>query len=63
MENCSDLEDVETLVLHHFTVVSEQVHEELQVISFVHVSNHDSIIGTVQQNLAQELNRLTLGNI
>lgn len=39
-----DFENVEPLILHHFPVVSEQVHADLQVLPPVDVGGHDVVV-------------------
>lgn len=58
-----DLEDVEAFVLHHFAVVAQQVHADLEMFSSVNVLRHDVIVGSVQQDFAQKLDGLPFGDI
>jgi len=58
-----DLEDMKALVLHHLAVVSEQVHANLQMLSAVDVLGHDVVVGSVEEDLAQELDGLPLGDV
>jgi hypothetical protein len=46
------LEDVETLVVDHLAVVSQQLHDDLEMLARVDVLGHDVIVCPVQQNLA-----------
>src|SRR3569833_329956 len=57
------LEHVETFVLHHLALVAQQVHADLEVLPAIHVLGHDSVVGPVQQDLAQQLDRLPLGHV
>lgn len=58
-----DLEHVEAFVLDHLPLVPEEVHANLQVLSIVNIQSHNRIIGAVQQDLAEKLDRLALGDI
>lgn len=57
------LEDVEALVVDHLPVVPQQLHDDLEVFAGVHVLCHYIIICPVEQNLAQELDRLAFCDI
>jgi hypothetical protein len=57
------LEHVEPLVVDHFSVVSQQPHDDLEVIAGINVLCHDIVICPVEQNLPQQLDRLTLRDI
>lgn len=48
-------EHVERLELDVLALVQQQVHHELEVVLHVDVSCHDTEVGAVQQDLAQEL--------
>jgi len=54
---------MKALVLHHLAVVSEQVHANLQMLSAVDVLGHDVVVGSVEEDLAQELDGLPLGDV
>lgn len=43
----TDLENMETLILYHLTIVSEKIHASFQMISAVNICCHDVIIGAV----------------
>ena len=58
-----DLEDVEALVLNHFSVVAEKIHANLQVFAAVDVGYHDAIVGAIQENLSEQFYGLALRNI
>lgn len=57
------LKDMERLVLNVFALVTEQVHGELEMIRRVHVLQHDTIVGPVEQDLSKKLDGLPLGNV
>jgi hypothetical protein len=57
------LEDMKTLVIDHFPVVSQQLHDDLEVFARVDVLCHDIVVGPIEQNLAQQLDGLTLRHI
>ena len=59
----ANLEDVKALVLHHLAVVAQQIHAQLQVVTRVDVGGHDVVVGAVEQDLAQQLDRLPLGHV
>lgn len=56
-------EYVEPLVLHHFSVVPQQIHTQLQVISSVNVCGHDIVVCPIEEDLSQQLDRLPLRNV
>lgn len=58
-----DFEDVEALVLDHLAVVPEEVHADLQVLALVDVGDHDAVVGAVEEDLAEEFDRLTFGYV
>lgn len=58
-----DFENMEAFVLHHLPVVSQQVHTYLQMLATVNVCGHDAIVRPVQEDLAEELDRLPFSNI
>jgi hypothetical protein len=62
-DRISYLEDVESLVINHFPVVSQQPHDDLEVISRVNILCHDIVVCPVEQNLTQQLDRLTLRDV
>ena len=57
------LEHVETLVLYHLAVVAQQVHADLKMLAAVDVGRHDVVVGAVQQDLAEQFDRLALGDV
>lgn len=57
------LEHVEALILDHLTIIAQQFHADLQVLSTLHVGHHHVVIGPVQEDLAQQLDTLPLGDI
>jgi hypothetical protein len=58
-----NLEDVERLVLDVLALISEQVHRQLEVFRGVNICQHDIVICAVEQNFAEELDGLSLGNV
>lgn len=58
-----DLEYVEPLVLDHLSIVSQEVHTDLQVLASVDIRCHDIIVRAVEEDLAQELDRLSLCDV
>ncbi len=50
-----DLEDVKAFVLNHFSVIAQQVHADLEVLASIHVGRHDAIVGTVEEDFAEQL--------
>jgi hypothetical protein len=58
-----DLEYVEPLVLNHFPIIAQEVHAYFEVLATINISSHYAIVGTIQQDLTQELNRLTFGHV
>jgi hypothetical protein len=58
-----DLEYVKALVLNHLPVVSEKVHADFQMLPPVNIGGHYIIVGPVQKDLPQQLDRLPLGNV
>lgn len=58
-----DLEHVKALILDHFPVIFEQIHAKLQVVSFIDICCHHSVVGTVKKNLPQKFDRLAFGKI
>lgn len=59
----SYLENVEPLVLNHFAIVFQQLHAEFQILPAFNICHHHAVIGSIQQNLAEKLYTLALGNI
>jgi hypothetical protein len=58
-----DFEDVEALVLDHLAVVTEKIHANFEVLATIDVICHDGIVGAVEEDLAEELDGLTLGHV
>ncbi len=58
-----DLEDVECFELDILTLVTEEIHHQLQVRLRSNVSSHDSEICAVEQDFSQQLQRLPLGDV
>jgi hypothetical protein len=54
---------MEALVVDHLPVVSQQPHDDLEVVARIDVLCHDIVVCPVEQNLAQQLDRLTLRNV
>lgn len=50
-----DLEDMEALILHHLSLVSEKIHAYFQMLSSVNIGRHYGIIRPVQKNFAEKL--------
>lgn len=57
------LENMETFVLNHLSIVSKQIHTYLQMLAAVDIGSHNAVIGAVQQDLTKKLDRLTLRDI
>lgn len=55
--------DVEPFILHHFSVVSQEVHASFEVIAAIHIRCHDIVIGAVKKNLSQQFNALSLCHV
>lgn len=58
-----DLKHVEAFVLDHFAVVTQEVHADLEMLARIDVACHDGVVGTVEQDLAEKLDRLALGDV
>lgn len=54
---------MEPLVLHHLAIIAQQLHAQLEVFPALHISHHYVVIRTVQQDLSQQLDALSLGHI
>jgi hypothetical protein len=54
---------METLIVDHFSVISQEPHDNLEVIARVDILSHDIVVRPIEQDLAQQLDRLTLCNI
>jgi hypothetical protein len=54
---------VESFVVDHLPVVPQQPHDDLKMVARVDVLCHDVVICAVEQNLAQQLDRLALCDI
>jgi hypothetical protein len=61
--NLTNLEDVEAFVIDHLSVISQQLHDDLEMFARVHVLRHDIVVCPIEQDLAQELDRLALRHI
>lgn len=44
---------MKTLVIDHSPVVSQQFHDDLEVLARIHILRHDTVVGAVQKDLAQ----------
>lgn len=58
-----NLENMEAFVLNHFSVIAKQIHADFKMLASVNIRGHDSVIRPVQENLAEQFNRLTLSNV
>jgi len=58
-----NFENMETLILNHFSVVSEKIHANLQMLSAVNVCRHNAVIRAVEKNLSKEFDRLSFRNV
>lgn len=59
----SYLEDVEALIVDHPPVVPQQLHDDLEVLARIHVLRHHAVVCSVEQDLAQQLDGLSLRHI
>ena len=59
----TDLKYVESLELNVLALISQEVHHHLQVRLIRDVSCHDVEVSPVQQDLAEELQRLSLRDV
>lgn len=50
-------------VLDHLAVVAEEVHADLEVLAAVDVGRHDVVVGAVEEDLAEQLDALALGDV
>ena len=57
------LEDVEALVIDHPPVVPQQLHDDLKMLARIHVLRHHAVVCSVEQNLAQQLDGLSLRHV
>ncbi|KAI3487715.1 hypothetical protein L1887_48321 [Cichorium endivia] len=57
------LEHVEGLKLDVLAAVAQQIHHHLEVVLARNVARHDGKVGAVQQDLAEQLERLSLGDV
>jgi hypothetical protein len=54
---------VETLVLHHLSIVFQQIHAKLQMVSSIDVCGHDGVVRPVQKYLPKKFNALPLCDV
>lgn len=54
---------MERFVIDHLAVVSEQHHDNLEMVRRLHVCGHDAEVRPLQQHLTQELDRLPLRHV
>ena len=54
---------MEPLVLHHFPVVPQQIHTQLQVIPSIDVCCHNIIVRPIQEDFSEQFDRLSLRNV
>ena len=54
---------MEPFVVDHLSVVPQQPHDDLEVVARIHVLSHDVVIRPVDQDLAQQLDRLALRDV
>jgi hypothetical protein len=54
---------VERLELDVPTLVSEQIHHHLEVGFVGDVARHDGVVCTVEEDLAEEFDRLSFGDV
>jgi hypothetical protein len=57
------LEHVESLVVDHLAVVPQQLHDNLEVFARVDILRHDVVVGPVEQDLPEQLDRLALRDV
>ena len=62
-QRSTHLKDMKPLVLHHLALVLEEVHAELEVGAAVDVGHHDLVVGPIEQDLTQQLDRLSFGDV
>ena len=58
-----DFEDVESFVLNHSSMVTQQLHAQFEVLALRHVGGHDSVIGAVEEDLAQQFDGLPFSHV
>jgi hypothetical protein len=54
---------MEPLIVDHFPVVSQQSHDDLEMIARIDVLCHNIVVCPIEQNFAQQFDRLTLCDI
>lgn len=63
MRQGTHLEDVEGLKLDVAALVPEQVHHHLEVGLVGDVARHDLVVGSVEEDFSEELDRLAFGDV
>jgi hypothetical protein len=58
-----DLEYVEALILDHLAVIAQKVHTNLEMLAAIDVVCHNGIVGAVEEDLAEKLDGLALGDV
>lgn len=54
---------MKALVVDHFPVVPQQFHDDLEMLTRIYILCHDIVIRSIQEYLAQKLDRLSFGDI
>lgn len=54
---------MEALVLDHFLVILQQIHAEFQIVPARDISDHHPVVGTIEQNLPEQLGALALRDV
>lgn len=58
-----DLEHVKPFVLNHLSLITKQVHADLQVLASVDICGHHRVVRAVKKDLPEQLDRLALRHI
>lgn len=59
----SYLEDVESLILYHTSIILQLPHDKLQIVSRIDISRHDFVELPIEQYFAKQLDALPLGDV
>lgn len=54
---------MECFILHHFPVMAQQFHVQLEVVTAGNVSRHEFIVAAIEKKFAEELDALSFGDV
>lgn len=54
---------MKSLIINHSPVIKQQPHAQLQMLARIYVFGHDIVVRSVQQQLAEELYRLSFDDV